>query len=289
MEKDKRVIAVENSQSLMRVGVQLGLVNKVLEEERKEYWTLRLNKLRKDKLFDDLLAESEKCVSELPNWYFGYFCRGLVKIYLKDFEGSILDCNKVIGLNLNNHKAYNIRGMAKLFFSVLYGTKESSKDYDADFDKAIELNQKDAEAYNNRGVLKSMFRSIGDPISDFDKAIELNQKDARAYYNRGNARAYYWAYNNACKNENKNQYYLKENKVAYDIREQEKVYLKDYESAILDHNKAIELDPTLVSISFTHGKALINSKKMIINYLFTFSDITFFIKIPDSQTPSSID
>ena len=33
MEKDKRVIAVENSQSLARIGVQIGLVNKVLSDK----------------------------------------------------------------------------------------------------------------------------------------------------------------------------------------------------------------------------------------------------------------
>lgn len=82
-------------------------MGKILEEERKEYWTLRLNKLKNEKLFNDLLTESEQCVSEFSNWHFGYLRSGTAKYGLKNCKSAILDYRKVIKLDPNNTEAHN--------------------------------------------------------------------------------------------------------------------------------------------------------------------------------------
>jgi tetratricopeptide (TPR) repeat protein len=183
MEKDKQLIPFEGEQALVRVNVQMGLVNKVLEEDKMEYWTLHLNKLKEDNLFDDLLAESENCICEFPNWNFGYSNRGMAKRNLKDYKGAILDHDKAIELNPNSNKAYNNRGIAK----------SDLKDYEGailDYDKAIELNPNSDKAYNNRGIAKMQLENYESALEDVNKALELDYKNWRAYGNRVAIKSY---------------------------------------------------------------------------------------------------
>jgi tetratricopeptide (TPR) repeat protein len=183
MEKDKQLMLLQGEQALVRVGVQMGLVGKVLDEDRKEYWTLLLNKLKEDNLFNDLLAESEKCVAEFPNWYFGYFRRGTGKNNLKKYEDAILDYDKAIELNPKFGHSYNNRG----------NTKANLKDYVnaiLDFDKAIELNANYESAFNNRGRAKTQLENYEGALEDVNKALELNYRNWRAYRNRVAIKSY---------------------------------------------------------------------------------------------------
>ena len=132
MEKDKQLMLLQGEQALVRVGVQMGLVNKVLEEdeqERKNAWTLILNKLFEAQFFEDLLNKSEQCVLEFPNWYFGYFCRGNAKYNLynvEDLKAAILDYDKAIRLDPYEAKIYMHRYEAKLAIGDTEGYEKDS-------------------------------------------------------------------------------------------------------------------------------------------------------------------
>ena len=118
---------LEGEQALVRVNVQMGLVNKVLEEEeqeRKNAWTLILNRLLEAEFFEDLLKKSEQCVLEFPNWYLGYFRRGIAQDYLKNVKAAILDYDKAIELNPNIGRIYRYRGEAKADLGDYEGYKK---------------------------------------------------------------------------------------------------------------------------------------------------------------------
>jgi tetratricopeptide (TPR) repeat protein len=116
MDKDKQLISIEGTRALLRMNVQIGLVEKVLEEheqERKNAWILLLNTLFKTQAFEDLLKKSEHCIFEFPIWYFGYFRRGCAKDNLNYTQAAISDYDKAIGLNPNVSSIYWYRGKAK--------------------------------------------------------------------------------------------------------------------------------------------------------------------------------
>lgn len=140
---------LEGEQALVRVGVQMGLVDKVLEEEeqeRKNAWILLLNKLFEAQFFEDLLKKSEQCVLEFPNWYLGYFGRGIAKDNLKNIKAAILDYNKAISFNPYVGRIYKYRGAAKLKVGDYQGSK---KDYAivSDFIEAPAMNNEESKEY----------------------------------------------------------------------------------------------------------------------------------------------
>ena len=142
MEKDKRVIAVENSRSLARVGAQIGLVGKILEEERKEYWKSKLRGLQDNRLFEVLLFESQQCILEFPNWFFGYLGKGIAKEEKENYLEALKNYDKAIELNPNYANNYSNRG----------STKHSLRDFEGaikDYNKALELNANNFETNHN--------------------------------------------------------------------------------------------------------------------------------------------
>ena len=49
----------EGTRALARVSQHIGLIDKVLDEARKEFWEEKLNGLQTKKCFEELLIESE--------------------------------------------------------------------------------------------------------------------------------------------------------------------------------------------------------------------------------------
>jgi tetratricopeptide (TPR) repeat protein len=141
MDKDKQLISIEGEQTLLRVNVQIGLMNKILEEDerkRKNAWFLLLNTLFKAQSFEDLLNQSEQCVLEFPIWYLGYFRRGCAKDNLNSAEAAILDYDKAIGLNPNATNIYWYRGKAKYSLGDYEGGR---KDVDVHIDSEIYIEE----------------------------------------------------------------------------------------------------------------------------------------------------
>ncbi|MBI4232355.1 tetratricopeptide repeat protein, partial [Candidatus Peregrinibacteria bacterium] len=183
-----------------------------------------------------ILAKCDEAIALNPKDSKAYFFRGIEKFSpgsYSDYKGAIADFDKAIELDPNFADAYTSRGL----------TKHVLKDYKgalADYDKAIKLDPNNTGAYDGRGIVKC---SLGDykgaiedsekaiqldptckedcqPLIDkakvivkCDKAIELNPNDAEAYLGRGNA----------------------------------KYHLGDYEGAIKDYERAIQLNSSLKS------------------------------------------
>ncbi len=236
MDKNKQLIAVESTRALARVGVQFGLANKIFEEERKEYWTLRLNELRKEKLHEDLLKESTDCILEFSDWHLGYCLRSMSKNRLKDYVGAFSDSNKAIELKPNCSDAYCRRSFSK----------NNLKDYTgaiSDSNKAISLSPNYADAYYSRGYSKNGLKDYAGAISDFDKAIELDPNGANSYNNRGNSKYNLKDYASAISDYNKAIELDPNDSNVYNTRGYAKYLLSDFKGAISDYDKALELNP----------------------------------------------
>jgi tetratricopeptide (TPR) repeat protein len=103
-------------------------------------------------------------------------------------------------------------------------------DYDraiADYTKAIEVNPQYADAYFNRGNVYAKKHDYDRAIADFTKVIEMKPQYADAYFNRG--------YVYALKGDPDQAFAYR--------RRRDRVHAGDYDRAIADFTRVIEIEP----------------------------------------------
>ena len=163
---------------------------------------------------------------------------GIEKYYSYDFIGALEDFNLAIMINPYSIDAYFNRAMTLNSLENYMGANE-------DFSKAIKLDPENLILYWYRGKVKFNLSNasrvdqidvhLKGAITDFTKAIELENKSLKS----------------KSSNDNKNSYRIHSND-EYDIyskvnvnyyRGQAKFYLKDYNGAIIDLTKVIDLAP----------------------------------------------
>ncbi len=106
-----------------------------------------------------------------------YNVRGTSKAQFGDFKNAIIDFNKALQINKNDHQAYANRGKAKDELGDLTGALE-------DLSKAIELNPEESGYYIHRSNTKVKMRNLQGAIDDCSKAIKIKPKDATLYAHR---------------------------------------------------------------------------------------------------------
>jgi tetratricopeptide (TPR) repeat protein len=236
------------------------------------------------------LIHLSKAIELNPNYTDAYIERGLIKFDLKDYNGSIQDLNKAIGIKPSD-STYVFRAMTKYFLgdfkgviadcdkaiafnpskNILVGAynysgqaKINLKDYDGalkDFDKAIELDPSFARSYNNKAVIEGYLDDHESAIKDYSKAIELDTTWAEVYSNRGLEKNYVGDYKGAIEDFNKAIKLNSKDAITFAGRGFTKDNLKDYQGAIQDYNKAIELNPSYATAYSNRGSAELELNK----------------------------
>lgn len=120
-----------------------------------------------------------------------------------DFDCQIKNFNKALELNPQNAVAYKLRGDS-------YSSKGDDTQAISDYTKAIELDPKFSTAYRNRSTAYLLKREIEKSLLDATKYIELKPDVADGYAHRGDLNG---------------------------------ITLSNYEEAIADYSKAIEINP----------------------------------------------
>jgi predicted O-linked N-acetylglucosamine transferase (SPINDLY family) len=160
----------------------------------------------------------------------------IVLMESKIYHESLLELDEVLQLNPNFHLAYNALSNVYLFVGQLDFALEKVS-------KAIELNPNDADYYMNRGNVLSGLRKFNECLNEYRKSLEIKPNNAQAYSNigyvllnfLGNAQAALPVLDAAIT--------LKPNLSAALINRAEcLVRLHQYESALVDFLKALELD-----------------------------------------------
>lgn len=111
-----------------------------------------------------------------------YLNRGLAYANENELEKAIADYNKAIELDPENEEAFYIRGLT-------FSKKGDADSAVSDFAKAISLNPKYIQPYLNMAFLKINKKDFVSAISDIDKVIKANADLPVAYYLRGIAYA----------------------------------------------------------------------------------------------------
>ena len=208
-KKGNNAIVPKPITAITRVNSQIKTTEKILsriksnsEKEAKNYWKEKLDTLREQEKWKELLTASDICIDQLPDWEYGYFRRATAKDGLQDYQKALEDCDKAIELNNEFHYAYDNRGLVK----------DKLEDYQGaidDFTKAIEIDSEYARAFLHRGAASYELENFQEAVYNYSKAIELDYEfKADVYCQRGIA----------------------------------KIDLGDYENAMWDFAKAIELD-----------------------------------------------
>ncbi|TAE72079.1 MAG: hypothetical protein EAZ85_10230 [Bacteroidetes bacterium] len=200
--------------------------------------------LRVEKKYNEALILSNTIIAKFPNNWEGYYSRGVCYELLKNNQQATINYNLAIKLSAND---YFMRG------SIKFNTKDYKGSIE-DFDKVLASN------FNDYDVIRLKAQSYHN-LSDYEKAFENYQ------ILLGNNKIYEGFYSNyANVNKNLNRYetaveYLdkaiaQNPNSAYDYFERgwiKSERLKEYQAAIADYLKVIELDNKIDVAYFNIG------------------------------------
>ena len=225
--------------------------------------------------FKDSIRYYNKAISLIPSLTGIYYNRGLAKKILNDFNGAIEDFNKSIDANASNKAfAYYERGLIKCH------KLNDSIGANQDYDKAIELNGMEPDFFYSKAILSDDYEAV----KLLTKAIELDPNNARIYFARAIRQYNLEDYNNGIQdldkfieiNPSDTEFTLSD---AYSLRATMKTFKYEFESALQDHNKALEIDPSFTKAFFERGVL----KDILKDYEGAIADFTKMIEIDSSD------
>nr|CBH39654.1 conserved hypothetical secreted protein, containing tetratricopeptide repeats [uncultured archaeon]CBH39780.1 conserved hypothetical secreted protein, containing tetratricopeptide repeats [uncultured archaeon] len=225
--------------------------------------------------YDAALYLFNKAIALNPDNSRLYNDRGLCYVVLGDIDNAISDFSKAIELKSDFLEAYYNRGLAYFGggkWKRALDNEEGNKAI-ADFTKVIELDPEYVEAYNNRGLVYSEYihyyykpfdseiiDKYNNALADFDKVLELDPTYMLAHAGKGNLYYRYGDFDNGTAEFDKaleseeliiQEVSLKGLAAVYYSRGRNYAggHHMVYEDlrGTLDYEKAIELDPTLMT------------------------------------------
>lgn len=191
------------------------------------------------KKYKQALADFDKAEQLNPNSELPHFGRGWTYNLMKEYMSAIFEYDKVIELNPKYAIAWNNRGAAKSWMGKMTEALD-------DYNQAIELNPNYAKAYENRG---KAFRALGDhekSVADFKRAEKLYRsnkgadkliEEALDLLAHDKANEAFEILNQAAELYPDNQFVFVNRGNIYNNN------FKNYEAAIQDYNKTIEINP----------------------------------------------
>ena len=131
---------------------------------------------------DQAVTDLTRAIKANPGMIEAYLYRGLTYMKKDEPDKAIEDYNRAIGLNPKNEEAYYVRGLA-------YAGKKDTDSAMRDYNTAIDLNPKYVQAYLNRGIINLGRNELEKTIADMVRVMEINDKLPSAYYIRALAYA----------------------------------------------------------------------------------------------------
>ena len=152
------------------------------------------------------------------------------------YNEAIKDFTTALSIDPNDPNIFMKRGF------VYVNSLEQFENAVADFTKAIDLSQDKSEAYRSRAYVYWKMQDFRKSIEDYKKITELEPKNANAYLNLGNAYFNLSAYDLAA-NTYSEVIKVTPNAESYNLRGWALTNDEKYKEALLDFDKAIELNP----------------------------------------------
>ena len=181
-------------------------------------------------------------IEQDPNLTDAYLNRGYILLLASNYDLAFKDYDKAISLDPANAYAYRNLGLAK---QGLLKFAEAM----TNFSESIKLEPTEADGYAYRANVKTDLRDWEGAIDDFNEALKLNQSDPEIYCFKASAEMWNREFENAVTDATRAiELNNKTNQVdkvlfAYQISAYAKVQLKEYDGALEDLDKAIQLRP----------------------------------------------
>jgi len=127
--------------------------------------------------YTEAISIFNKVIDEKPENHLAYFLRGFSKMQLGDFLGAEADLTQTVMIHHGYSPGYYYLGIIKA---------EKKDYYDAlkNLDKAIQYNPTNSDYFNARGYVKTMMWDTVAALDDLNTSISLNSANENAYYNR---------------------------------------------------------------------------------------------------------
>ncbi len=177
-----------------------------------------------------------------------YFYRGVAKLSLDDFKGAEEDCTLCIERNPFIVNAYQARGVARQNMGDYQGAID-------DYQMGLQYAPEDRSFLTNKAIAEMQLKRYDEAGKSFDRLVALHPNYYNAYMNRA-------------------QYYLETGDTIQAIADIDKaisidkymssayaqraivkvLYRADYDSALIDMNEALRLEPKEVSYYFNRAR-----------------------------------
>lgn len=169
-----------------------------------------------------------------------------------DYSQAIALLSQLIHHYPQNAIDYNNRGL------IYFQSGESDKAF-CDYNVALQINPNLVSAYNNRANYYAAQGQLMEAIADYDRALDINPSYVRAWINRGITLRDLELYEEAI--DNFEVALLFDQLTANILAERGRTYhlWGDWNCAIADYHRALELIPSRPSKSQQHLKSQVNS------------------------------
>lgn len=184
------------------------------------------------------IADYNNLIQLSPGYMKYYVERGSAKMMAGDLKGGQADLDKAIEIEPEEPTNYSIRAMQKMVIKDYKGAKE-------DLDKAIELNPEGSKGmhYFLRADANNLLGNPREAVKDCTLAIDNGYVDAAIYTKRGLYRTHYHDYEGALADAEKALEIDKRFTLAYNVISKAHHHLVHPEKAYEAAQKALEIDP----------------------------------------------
>ena len=133
------------------------------------------NAEKKNKIYEEGIAELEKAIRILPSFSGAYTQMGVAYYRMKNYEKAIENYNKTIELKQGD--AITMNNIGSIYFE--WGKYAEAKEK---FQQALQIDPRFTDAYMNLGSVLGTLKDYNGAISNFQNAIHYAPDNARAYY-----------------------------------------------------------------------------------------------------------
>lgn len=277
-------------------------------------WINTYNELSTSKNYDAMISNFEACRSELPNWDYAFYYKGLAEYNKQNYASAVKDLTTFTQKNDSIAAAFMMIAQCfnalsqpqdaltylntylqkepndKAAYLEMANSHRALNQYDAyieDLNKVISLDAQNEGAYKNLATAYAMQKNYTEAVTSLSKAIELDGNNADHYYTRATYKLSSKdaeLIKTALEDLNKAEELGRNDAKFYNTKYKCCAMLKDNACAIESCNKLLEINPDDLGTLYNRANTYYKDKK----YKETIADTDKIIDTADIDDKSKL-